>query len=61
MTFVIWTCMIPAETFGFWTFILGSAVIVWTAFLYGEARTKARKLGLTEIYRQIGLEDIESD
>ena len=51
--------MIPAETFSFWTFLLGSAVIVWTAFLYGEARAKARSLHLAEIYEKFGVKDIE--
>lgn len=52
-------CMIAQETFSFWLFILGSALILLIVLFYGEARARSKYgrpiLSLTE------LEDLESE
>jgi len=51
--------MIP-ETLGlFWLYILGALLIAVTILFYGEARLKAKKLGLKEVYDRLGIEDLE--
>lgn len=50
---------IPAETFSFVVFILGSIAIVFTCLTYGIAYAKTKRLKLKKLFDELGLEDIE--